>query len=88
MSTPASAMALTARGFIPCFSMPAEWASSTSPFSCRVQPSAIWLRQELPVHRNRIFFFIHHFRFSGYLPICHESPNHPAEPPRTQAMNS
>src|SRR5438874_2181131 len=54
MSMPVSAIARTARGFIPCGSTPAEYASITSPLSARAKPSAIWLRQLLPVQRNRI----------------------------------
>src|SRR3954451_5945088 len=55
MSTPASAMARTARGFMPWGSTPAEWASIRSALSCFAHPSAIWLRQELPVQRNSTF---------------------------------
>src|SRR5689334_11064256 len=54
MSTPASCMARTASGFRPCGSVPAEYASIWSAFSARAQPSAIWLRQELPVQRKRM----------------------------------
>src|SRR5512137_1817697 len=57
MSTPASAITATARGFSPYASMPAEYASTTSPRSALAHPSAIWLRQELPVQRNRTFSF-------------------------------
>jgi hypothetical protein len=35
--------------------MPAEHASTSSFFKCLAQPSAIWLRHELPVHKKRIF---------------------------------
>src|ERR1041385_3150469 len=55
MSTPASAMARTARGLSPWVSIPAECASMRSPFRRRAQPSAIWLRQEFPVQRKRTF---------------------------------
>src|SRR5687767_11240801 len=65
MSTPASRMTRTAFGFIPCVSMPAEYASITSPLSRRAHPSAIWLRQELPVHRNSTLIF----------PLIMESPD-------------
>src|SRR5262245_50923322 len=52
ISTPASAIALTASGFRLCGSVPAEYASISSPLSFLAHPSAIWLRQELPVHRK------------------------------------
>jgi hypothetical protein len=57
MSTPASAITMTARGLSPCFSMPAERASMLPPFKWRAHPSAIWLRHEFPVQRKRIFIF-------------------------------
>jgi hypothetical protein len=40
---------------MPCGSTPAEYASITSALSARAQPSAIWLRHELPVQRNITF---------------------------------
>src|SRR5215211_1233330 len=55
MSTPASRMTATARAFIPCGSTPAEYASMSPPLRWCAQPSAIWLRQEFPVQRNRTF---------------------------------
>jgi hypothetical protein len=36
---------------------PADKGSNKSPLKARVNPSAIWLRQELPVQRKRIFIF-------------------------------
>jgi hypothetical protein len=38
--------------------MPAEYGSTQSLLSRRAHPSAIWLRQELPVQRNRILSFV------------------------------
>src|SRR3989338_447151 len=55
MSIPASPMTFTARGLSPCVSIPAEKNSYWSGWRCLPQPSAIWLRQELPVQRKRIF---------------------------------
>src|SRR5688500_967945 len=52
MSTPTSAIAATASGFSGCGSAPAEADASESERSARAHPSAIWLRQELPVHRK------------------------------------
>ena len=50
MSTPASAMTVTAWASKPCAAIPAEQGSHASPSSTRAHASAIWLRQELPVH--------------------------------------
>src|SRR5580765_1825687 len=53
MSIPRSAIASMARGFTDVFSVPALAASKRSPASVRSSPSAIWLRAELCVQRNR-----------------------------------
>ena len=50
-STPTSAVARIAGGFVPCGFLPAENASIAPVFSDLAHPSAIWLRHELPVHR-------------------------------------
>ena len=49
----AVAITATARGLIPCTSTPAEHGSTWPPRNSLAQPSAIWLRQELPVQRKR-----------------------------------
>src|SRR5262245_35590042 len=48
-----SAITLIARGFTDVFSVPALCASKRSPAMARKKPSAIWLRAELWVQRNR-----------------------------------
>lgn len=58
ISTPASAITRTALGSRPLRSMPAERTSIALPCRCRTQPSAIWLRHELPVHRNNMRSFL------------------------------
>src|SRR5208283_5037405 len=55
MSIPASAMTLIAMGSTPLGSTPAEYGSIRSAFKWRVHASAIWLRQELPVHKKSTF---------------------------------
>src|SRR5699024_10211428 len=52
ISIPTSSIALTALGFKPCASIPALLTSHSSPRSFFAQPSAIWLLQELPVHKK------------------------------------
>src|SRR4030095_1672104 len=53
MSMPRSAMARIASGFTYVFSVPALSASYRSAARARRKPSAIWLRAELCVQRNR-----------------------------------
>src|SRR4030095_7907386 len=53
MSMPRSAMARIASGFTDVFSVPALSASYRSAARARRKPSAIWLRAELCVQRNR-----------------------------------
>jgi len=57
MSTPASAMICIAMALTAVDMIPAEQASITSLFRCFAQPSAIWLRQALPVQTNRTLIF-------------------------------
>ena len=52
---PASAITLTACGLGPRLSTSGECASNPSALSTRAKPSAIWLRQELPVQRESNF---------------------------------
>src|SRR6185369_6647339 len=58
MSMPISCMTSMARGFTPLGVMPALNTSRRSFARWRRYPSAIWLRAELPVQRNRTFGFI------------------------------
>src|SRR5688572_1553476 len=53
MSVFFSAIARIASGFTAVFSVPALPASKRSPAMARRNPSAIWLRAELWVHRKR-----------------------------------
>ena len=54
ISMPAWRMAATAFGWTkPAGFVPADNDWNRSPCECRRNPSAIWLRQELPVHKNR-----------------------------------
>lgn len=53
ISTPTSFITFMAKGLSECGLVPAENAWRESDFRCRVQPSAIWLRHELPVQRKR-----------------------------------
>src|SRR5215216_3613829 len=53
MSTPTSSIACMASGLTRVASVPALCASKRSPARWRSRPSAIWLRAELWVHRNR-----------------------------------
>ena len=55
ISTPASAMTRTARGSSPTGATPAENASRASPQRVLAKPSAIWLRQALPVQTKSTF---------------------------------
>ena len=55
ISTSDSAITRTALGSSPWASIPAECGSIERGQSFRAQPSAIWLRQELPEQRKRIF---------------------------------
>jgi len=48
---------LDGKSIYPCISIPAEYGSIKSLFKNRAHPSAIWLRQELPVQRNNILIF-------------------------------
>jgi hypothetical protein len=48
-------MTAIARGFLPWASMPADSAANEPAPKLLAQPSAICERQELPVHRKRIF---------------------------------
>jgi hypothetical protein len=57
MSIPASVITLIALELTPIGRIPAEYASITSLFRYLAQPSAIWLRQELPVQINNTFIF-------------------------------
>ena len=57
---PISATLFTQRFILPVL-MPAEYGAIMSDFRCRVSPSAIWLRQVLPVHKTDIQFFSSHF---------------------------
>src|SRR5690606_7177277 len=65
ISIPASFIAFTAKGFI--FSagfVPAEYTSRFSSNDFK-KPSAIWLRQEFPVHSTKILFLFIFF-FHSY----------------------
>src|SRR5580700_2660464 len=55
MPIPISLITSTASGFNPLGSIPALSGSNSPPATCRKYPSAIWLRAELPVQRNRTF---------------------------------
>ncbi len=55
-SIPFSAITFGVSGWIPFGSSPALRASIASAPSARAKASAIWLRAEFPVHRNRIRF--------------------------------
>ena len=48
---------LTALGSTPRGRVPAEYGSKTPAWRHRVHASAIWLLQEFPVQRKRMFFF-------------------------------
>src|SRR3712207_8957223 len=53
MSTPISSIARMASGLTTVASVPALWTSKRAPARARSSPSAIWLRAELWVHKNR-----------------------------------
>ncbi len=54
MSMPASCITRTASGWMLFGSVPALKIRYLPLADCRAKPSAIWLRHELPVHRNKI----------------------------------
>src|SRR5690606_28206183 len=58
ISTPSSIMTAIAVGFTPCASTPALLTIALSPEKWRRYPSAIWLRQLLPVHRTNMFVIL------------------------------
>jgi hypothetical protein len=51
-------MTRTVNGFSPFGSSPALWTSNRSPAYLRRKASAIWLRAELPLQRNRTLVVI------------------------------
>src|SRR5699024_6307838 len=57
ISTSTSFIAFTSLGFSPCASIPALRTCHASPRYFLPQPSAIWLRHELPVHKKYSVFF-------------------------------
>src|SRR6516225_6583105 len=80
MSMPRSFMTLTASGLSCVGWAPALAASKRSPANWRRNPSAIWLRHEFAVHRNKTRGrFITFFSFQlGLLvpPFTNEQENH------------
>jgi len=67
MSTPASFITATARSFnLPGFT-PAENAIKSLLRKWLAHPSAIWLRQEFPVQRNKTFLRSSDIQYSLYM---------------------
>ena len=65
ISTPTSRIASIASGCTTPGFRPALNASKRPPPRCRSHPSAIWLRQEFPVHKKRTSGMAFHFGWSA-----------------------
>src|ERR1039457_4403721 len=91
MSIPISCITAIASGRTELGLVPALKTSKPTRLSARNNPSPIWLRAELPVHRTRIFFFVildlpvreHRKRCTARIRRTREkrSPSAPAYPP-------